>query len=107
MTDPIEDRTMILYGLSKRTFATKEIAEKIAEMVIANIFGEEELELQIPLQTKDLVDRWMIEGSRSYDFDHPIDQMMNGRVIIEILKRNCQIVKFTQLTALVDPDPPA
>jgi hypothetical protein len=81
--------------------ATKTVATALAEMVIKNHFGEEEFKAQQPLRISETPDRWVIEGSRPYDVDAPRnhDQLLEGVVEVEILKRNCQIVKLSKKVA--------
>ena len=70
----------------------------MAEMIFKKIYGEDNFKTQLPLTTVDGGDRWIIEGSRNGDdYPAPPDQLVKGRVLIEILKANCQVLKLTQL----------
>ena len=104
MADPPEDRSMVLWGL-QRPFVNREIAVALAEMLTAKCYGADELEMQRPFKVSEDADRWILTGSREQDDENPVGQLIPGKVFVEILKRNCQVIKFIQSTGLVPPDP--
>jgi hypothetical protein len=72
-------------------------------MVIRYAYGEEGFKMQLPLRVSETSDRWIIEGSRTYDYSKPVNQLVAGRVEIEILKANCRIMKLIQMTDFALP----
>ena len=96
MTEPIEDRSMVLWAAAGRNLATRDIALSLAEMIFKAVYGKEDFEGQLPLHVSETSDRWIIEGSRTYDYSKAVNNLVHGKVEIEILKANCQIVKLIQ-----------
>ena len=100
MDEPRDDISMMLRGYGNPELASKRVATALAEMLIIEDSGEEGLEFQKPLKVSDLSDRWVIEGSGEYrKMNHPFDMYLEGPITIEILKRNCRVVKFSQTSA--------
>lgn len=97
--DPPEDKSMLLVRIAHRNLASKDIAATMAEMIFKEYFGEKELEAQRPLRIKEKSDRWVVDGSRAYNNTLPRDQLRDGRITIEILKINCQVIKLIQYSA--------
>ncbi|MDH3472782.1 MAG: YbbC/YhhH family protein [Rhodospirillales bacterium] len=64
------------------------IAIDIAELVIANVYGDNEVRLQKPFEALDESDRWRIEGS--YNRDRRIEG--HGPIKIWIRKRDAKII---------------
>ena len=64
------------------------MAERIAALVIANAYGEDELQRQEPLEVSDHEDRWLVEGS--YNRERKPEDL--GPVKIWILKRDGRIL---------------
>ncbi len=95
-----EDVSMIVHDFwgkfTGMEFASREIALAMAEMLIKNSCGEDFLETQLPLRISDGGDRWIVEGSRKFE-DYPADEtgIRSGKFDVEILKRNCQVIKFS------------
>ncbi|MDR3508271.1 MAG: NTF2 fold immunity protein [Caulobacteraceae bacterium] len=90
--------------LIKQDLATRDLAMTMAESLVTTIYGSSELEAQRPLLITDSEDRWVIEGSRLYkERMEGFEQLTDGRVVIEILKRNCQVLRLTQMVAFA-PD---
>ena len=95
--DRTEDTSMMLFRGTGRTLASREIALALAGMVLKECYGEEEFEAQQPLQITETPDSWSIEGSREYSFEAtPPRQLAQGKVEVEILKINCQVIKIIQ-----------
>ena len=105
MANSDQDPSMDLLQISGKTLASKELAATIASAVIAKLFGQKELDRQSPLVVLDANDRWIVrgEGNKNKVGDGP--QLAIGEVEIEILKRNCQILKFARKAYLL-PDKP-
>jgi hypothetical protein len=95
-----EDPSMLIYGAAQTELATRDVARKLAEMVVKNVYGEAELDAQSPLKVYDGGDRWVIEGSRQPSLSNVDPALLNGRVEVVILKRNCQILKLVQHLSL-------
>jgi hypothetical protein len=89
---------MLLHEIGGLELASREIALVMAEMMVRKVFGEEHLQTQLPLQIIDKGDRWLIEGSRRGE-DHRVSPIgiHDDKVIIEIRKRNCQVLNFAQM----------
>jgi hypothetical protein len=64
------------------------IAIDIAELVIANVYGDNEVKLQRPFEVFDESDRWRIEGS--YNRDKKIEGP--GPIKVWIRKRDAKII---------------
>jgi hypothetical protein len=103
MTEPLEDLSMKLHAAAGTNLATREIALALAETVIKYAYGEEDFKMQLPLQVSETSDRWIIEGSRTYDYSKAVNNLVPGKVEIEILKANCRIVKLIQKTDFAVP----
>lgn len=105
MNEEFDHPSMNMLEFSGCQLASRAIAVALAEMVIKDFYGEEEFEAQQPLSVSETPDRWIIEGSRPYDLEAPRShhQLVDGKVTIEILKRNCRIVKLIR-TAAFAPD---
>lgn len=98
---PHEDPSM---KFVRKDLATKDLALTMAEAIVKDIYGLDEFEAQHPLLMTDSEDRWVIEGSRLYkERMEGFEQLTQGRVVIEILKRNCQVLRLTQMVAFA-PD---
>jgi hypothetical protein len=101
MNDPNDDISMKLHGFGGRILASKHIAKTMAEMLIAQEYGDTELEAQRPLKVSELDDRWLIEGRDEYrKMEPPFEQSLVGPVTVEILKRNCRVIKFIQSSGI-------
>jgi hypothetical protein len=73
-------------------------------MIFQEIFGIEELERQLPLSVTEASDRWIIEGSRSYDYTaQPENQLLDGKLLIEIAKKNCAILRLSKMVDFAKP----
>jgi hypothetical protein len=98
MTGVPEHQSMKFLERNGEQLATEPVATALAEMVLKNYFGEEEFKAQQPLRISEAPDRWIIEGSRVYNEAAPRnhEQLLEGVVEMEILKRNCQIVKLSK-----------
>ena len=100
MDEPYDDISMKLRGFGDSVLATKHVATALAEMLIIEEAGEKGLEFQKPLTVSELADRWVIEGRDEYKkMDPPFDMYLEGKITIEILKRNCRVIKFIQSSA--------
>ena len=99
MNEPHDDVSMKLRGFGDSVLATRHVATALAEMLIVQECGEEGLEFQKPLNVWEQSDRWIIEGQDKYKkMGPPFDRSLEGKITIEILKRNCRIIKFIQLS---------
>jgi hypothetical protein len=103
MTKPLEDISMKPHRAAGTNLATREIALALAEMILKHAYGEEDFRMQLPLRVSETSDRWVIEGSRTYDYSKAVNNLVAGKVEIEILKANCQIVKLIQKTDFAVP----
>lgn len=64
MASAEESVTIYLLGvLNGGVVNNQELAIGIAELVVSNVYGQEELERQRPLTALDQSDRWLVEGS--------------------------------------------
>lgn len=98
MIDPPDDPSMKLHGYVGKPLASRKIAVALAEMVFTEVYGEDEFKVQLPLNVIEASDRWIVEGNPSYESKSVFtDQIMNGKLVIEILKDNCRIVKLVQM----------
>jgi hypothetical protein len=86
-----------------KPMASKLIALTLAEMIFKDEFGEEDFKTQLPLSITEKPDRWIVEGSRSYEHPHepPFTQIRSGPAVIEILKRNCQVVNLSKFAIII------
>jgi hypothetical protein len=66
---------------------TSDIALRLAEMVLAHVYGKEYVDAQLPLTISDVGDRWDIRGREGI----PIG---GGRLQIIIAKRNARILEL-------------
>jgi len=96
MSDFIEHKSMSLYRAGGGELASREIAVSLATMVIGRVCGQDDLAAQLPLQVTELPGSWLIEGSRVYDDSKAEDQLVVGKVTIEIVKANCQVLRFSR-----------
>ncbi len=102
MRDPIENKSMLLFGSTGKTLLTQALAVMMAESIIQTAYGDAELEAQRPLVAIETPATRVIEGSRAYDDDRdPESQMIDGRVVIEIMKRNCQVIRLSKMVDIV------
>jgi hypothetical protein len=105
MIDPPDDPSMILFRMVNRQLATREIALAMANMIFAEVYGDAEVKAQLPLNITDNGDRWAIVGSREVD-ETPGEggpQLRDGRVVIEIVKRNCAVINLSLFASMVGP----
>ena len=59
---------MLLHDIARGGIVNKPgLALRISELLIADIYGEEELEMQRPLEVEEKDDRWLITGSHNKD----------------------------------------
>jgi len=105
MDDPHDDISMSLIGYRDVPLATQRVAITLAEMLIAERHGHEELEHQRPLTIVEARDRWIIESHGAYRPKvPPFEQSLEGPFEIEILKRNCRVIKFNRYGAIRDAE---
>jgi len=102
MTEPSEHGTMWLLKILKGGIVTNpEMALKIAELVIANVYSADDLEQQRPLTVSDQSDRWLVEGS--YNKDRKIEGWGAAKVVIK--KSDGQILEvYIPMVMLPHPD---
>lgn len=92
MVHPADGGTVMLHELLKGGLVNNpEIATRIAELVIANAYGQEQLDKQRPLTATEQDDRWLIEGS----YNRERAQEGPGAARISISKRDAQILELT------------
>ena len=77
-----------------------EIAIGIAELVIENVYGEDEVKRQRPFEAFDETDRWRIEGS--YNRDRKIEG--HGPIEIWIRKRDAKIIDLVSHAIMEVPE---
>lgn len=65
-----------------------ELARKIAELIVENAYGSEELKLQTPLRVTEMDDCWYIIGSRNINNDKDT----SGNIVVVINKRDGKIL---------------
>jgi hypothetical protein len=105
MDDPHDDISMLLIGYRDVPLATQRVALALAELLIADRHGDEELEHQRPLTIVEASDRWLIESHGDYrPMAPPFVQSLDGPFEIEILKRNCRVIKFNRYGAIRDAE---
>ena len=103
--DPPDDISMLLIGYQDVPLATQSIALALTEMLIADRHGDEELDYQRPLLIDELPDRWAIKSSGAYrPKQPPFVQSLEGPFEIEILKRNCRVIKFIRFGGIAEPE---
>jgi len=92
---------MLIYTASKTNLATKQIAVALTEMIVRHVYGASELQAQEPLRVTDGGDRWTVIGARILEpGQHRPGTATFGRIEIDILKSNCQVVRFVQMAEL-------
>lgn len=93
---------MLTWNFLRRDMASREIALRLAELVIGEIYGEADFRTQIPLSIEDGGDVWRITGSRDGD-KYPPDPggIVAGPVSIHIVKRDCRIAHLSEAAYLV------
>jgi hypothetical protein len=96
MQHPTEDKSMFLFRIGGGELASREIAVRLAEIIIESICGEGEFAAQHPLKITETPATWVIEGSKPYDYSQAEDQLILGRVTIEIEKANCRVLQFSR-----------
>jgi hypothetical protein len=102
MSDKVPDLSMLSWNFLRRDMASREIALRLAELVIGEIYGEADLRTQRPLSIEDGVDVWRITGSRDWE-KYPPDPggIVAGPVSIHIIKRDCRIAHLSEAAYLV------
>jgi hypothetical protein len=104
MADPPENPSMYFFGFTRRNLATVDIALAMADMLFAEVYGEEEAKAQRPLKVTDNGDRWTIKGSKDYEAARngwPLVE--DGPALVEIVKRNCAVINLIQFTSVRAP----
>jgi hypothetical protein len=96
MSDSQENGSVLLLGFGGRIIATRELALMMAGVLIRDVYGEQELDLQKPLGLSDGGDRWVIEGSGEFDMSTLPGCVSHGRVEMEIAKANCRVLKLSR-----------
>jgi len=92
-----EDMSMILFKSGHGVIATQEIAIDLAQKIIVHVYGEDELAQQLPLSIQDNGDTWIITGrDPTNGKSGPASGLKKGKVEVEIVKYNCQIIKMLQ-----------
>ena len=98
MIDVPEHTTMKLYDAAGRNLITDAIALGISRLVFIEVFGQADFDHQTPLAVRDEGKTWIVEGSRQYDYaSQSEDQLVHGRALIEIVKRNGAIVRLSKM----------
>lgn len=88
MAEDQESYFLIFQEMQGGVVNNPKIAIGIAELVISNIYGDDEVRLQRPFDAIDESDRWRVEGS--YNQDKKIEG--HGPVRIWIRKRDAKII---------------
>lgn len=97
---------MHFFGFTGRNLASADIALTMANMLFAEVFGEDEARAQLPLKITDNGDRWTIEGNKDYeDARGGWPQMTDGPTLVEIVKRNCAVINLVQFAGVKGPGP--
>jgi len=106
MSDKQFHPSMRFHGFVGRKLVSRNIALAVAEMIFAEVYGEAEVRTQQPFSVTDMSDRWVVEGRSSYSKDSEVDDnLRDGRLVIEILKENCEVVKLIQMAHLLPHSP--
>jgi hypothetical protein len=89
MANSAEDKTTMLLhsALNRGVVNNADLALKIAELLVANAYGPEQLERQRPLSVEEQDDAWVVTGN--YNKDRKIEGWGPARVAIK--KRDAQI----------------
>lgn len=96
--EPEEHVSMMMREALGSELASREIALALAEMILKDVYGDAHLKTQLPLHITDGGDRWIVEGSRQGE-DYPAgpDELHWDKIVVEIRKMNCQVLKFLQM----------
>jgi hypothetical protein len=65
-------------------------------MIIERVCGQDDLAAQLPLRVTELPSSWLIEGSKVYNDSNAEGELVTGKVTIEIVKSNCQVLRFSR-----------
>lgn len=104
MTEPPDDVSMKLRGDKDRPLASRAVAIAMAEAIILDQDGAAGLEKQRPLDFEEAADRWIIRGNAEYEpMEPPFQQSYQGPVELEILKRNCRVLKYLHWVTIGPP----
>lgn len=89
------DLSMILLRVIENYLISKETAITIAELVIAEQFGEAELDMHKPFNVSDDHDNWYINGARRLRAPTPQPrQAVDIGIEMTIAKADGQVLKF-------------
>ena len=106
------DLSMYLYKILQERLVSRQTALEFAKLLIADRFGNEEVDRQAPLAIHDVDDTRVIEGSARPNWNDGRDPgvMRNGKIEIAISQFDGRIIKLTREAPLVPPGqgkPPA
>lgn len=99
--DPI---VMQLYRASGTNLISSHTALVLAQAVIEDVYGSQELELQRPLHVSDVGDAWVVRGSAQFGTRGiPKDQADIGAIEIVVAKFDGQILSLIREGQLTPP----
>jgi hypothetical protein len=86
---------MVAMAAAKVHLASREVAEKLAEILVKASYGEDELKRQLPFKIVDNGEKWSLIGNRKFgDVPGREGYLEYGAIRIEIAKKDCQILGF-------------
>lgn len=97
------DISMILLRVIENHLISKEIAVKLAELIIAEQFGETELDMHKPLKLADDRDNWYISGARRSSVPTSEHNPVDTGIQITIAKADGQVLKFYKSQSFPSP----
>ncbi|MDH3593836.1 MAG: YbbC/YhhH family protein [Rhodospirillales bacterium] len=100
MADDQDGYFLIFQEMQGGIVNNPKIAIDIAELVVANVYGDNEVKLQRPFEAFDETDRWRIEGS--YNRDRKIEG--HGPIEIWIRKRDAKIIDVVNPVIMEVPE---
>lgn len=92
MSSEEDEYSVVLHDIARGGIVNKpELALRISELLIADIYGEDELEMQQPLEVEEKDDRWLITGSHNRNGE--VDGLGPAEVIIS--KKDGRIINIS------------
>lgn len=100
------DLSMYLYMMVGERLITRTTALAIAQLVLADRFGSQEVELQEPFHVEEQGKTWVISGSRQPDWDdgRPRGALRHGRAEVIISQLDGRIIKLAVEAPIPPPD---
>lgn len=96
-SEPKPDISMMVLSAAGAKLVSRDVAEKLAAMLVESNYGKEELQRQSPFSAADGGDRWIITGSRRIgEFPAQKGYLDTGPFKIQISKSDCRILLFVR-----------